>query len=189
MREGKKIYRAMRYKVGSTRRTPFAYPKTKYSAWSSRFLNTTSVFPHPSFSMSPTPSQQTTVGPTRRPPLFLIHPPPPLFPPLFPRAASLSSPTAPPSPSSCRRPAGGPPLPAVARSTSPSRRALLPSPSGRRHHRSSSLPLPCQMTSRRAPSFPSGARPWRRGWAVPAPTSGARWSTGLDFFGPRIMAE
>jgi hypothetical protein len=101
------------YKAGSTRRTPFAYLKTEYSDWLSRFLSTASVFPHPSSPISPTPNQQTTVGPTRRPPLFLIHPPPPLSPPLFPRAASLSSPTAPPSPSSCRGPAGGPPLPAA----------------------------------------------------------------------------
>jgi hypothetical protein len=132
-------------KAGRTRRTLRAYLKTEYSAWSSRFFSTAPVFPHSPSPISPTPYQQTTVGPTRQPPHFLIHPPPPLSTSVSPRCLALS---APPSPSSWRGPAGRPPLPAA---TPPP--SFLPSPASR----GPAPPLPAAGRLELAPTSGGGA--------------------------------
>jgi hypothetical protein len=51
------------YKAGSTRPTPFAYPKREYSAWSSRFCRTAQVFPDSSSPVSHTPIKLPPAAP------------------------------------------------------------------------------------------------------------------------------
>jgi hypothetical protein len=63
-------------KAGSTRHTPFAYPKREYSVQSSSFSSTTSIFPHLSSPISHTPNQLPPVGP-----MFFLFLPLPVSPP------------------------------------------------------------------------------------------------------------
>jgi hypothetical protein len=51
-------------KAGSTRHTPFAYPKGEHSVQSSSFSSKLSIFSHPSSPICHTPNQLPPVGPT-----------------------------------------------------------------------------------------------------------------------------
>jgi hypothetical protein len=96
------------YKAGSTRPTPFAYPKREYSAWSSRFCRTARVFPHSSSPVSHTPIKLPPAGPTRHTPFLPLllptyprrHPPPHLP----PSSATFQLRPTPSLPSPARRP-------------------------------------------------------------------------------------
>jgi hypothetical protein len=165
-------------KARSTRRTLCAYPKTAYSAWSPRFSSTAPVFPHPSSPISHTPYQQTAVGPTRQPPHFLIHLPPPLSTFVSPRCLALSA-SRPSLPILVARPcrtassSGGRPAPVLFPLASKPRAGAAPPlrrpPRTRSHLRRRSsggggTPLSLSLSCRR--------RVWRRQRTAPAPTYG-----------------